>query len=131
MPTLKLVLLLAIAVLFTGCGPDGPVTYPVSGKVTLAGEPIAEGEIVFRDAAGAEGSRGAKINGGAYAFESTAGAKRVEITAHRKINVPPSPSGEGGVNYEMYIPEKFNVKTELTAEVTAAGPNTFDFSLTP
>jgi predicted small lipoprotein YifL len=133
MPTSKIILFLAITALapLTGCGADGPVTYPVSGKVTLAGEPIAEGEIVFRDAAGAEGSRGAKINAGTYAFESTAGAKRVEITAHRKINVPPSPSGEGGTNYEMYIPEKFNVKTELTAEVTAAGPNTFDFPLTP
>lgn len=128
---LAYVFILAALLCFTGCGHDGPVTYPVSGQVTFDGQPVAEGEIVFRAAGGAEASWGAKIKDGAYAFESTAGAKRVEITAHRKIDVPPSPSGEGGVNYQMYLPEKYNAATELTAEVTADGANAFDFALTP
>jgi hypothetical protein len=114
-----------------GCAPKGPKTYPVAGEVTFDGQPVAEGEIIFRAADGAQGSWAAKITGGSYALESTAGAKRVEITAHRQIEVAPSASGEGGINYEMYIPEKYNEKSDLTREVTPAGPNKFDFPLEP
>ena len=38
----------ALAVtLISGCGPSGPKTYPVSGSVTLDGEPVPEGYISF------------------------------------------------------------------------------------
>jgi hypothetical protein len=30
-----------------------------------------------------------------------------------------------------YIPENYNTKTELTADVTSGGPNQFDFALKP
>jgi hypothetical protein len=114
-----------------GCGPAGIVTHPVSGSVTFDGQPVAEGEIIFRVPDSAQGSYAAKIHDGRYELESTAGAKRVEITAYRTVETAAAPSGEGAQNRQMYLPAKYNEQSQLRAEVTAAGPNTFDFALTP
>ena len=114
----------------TGCGPRGPVTYPVSGTVKVDGQPVANGEIIFRAADGATGSWEAKITDGSYSLESTAGEKRVEITARRKIDAAGNAdSGEPAFSFEAYIPEKYNEKSDLKATVTSAGPNVFDFDL--
>ena len=117
--------------LLAGCGPSGPTTVPVSGSVSFAGQPVAEGEIQFRSADGTSASWAGPIEGGRYALRSTVGPKRVEIIAVRpKPGAKPKPSGEQVVN-EMYIPARYNLESELTAEVTEAGPNQFDFSLQP
>ena len=42
---------LAVALFFTiGCGPKGPVTYPISGTVLFDGKPVVEGMILFTPA---------------------------------------------------------------------------------
>jgi hypothetical protein len=114
-----------------GCRPRGPATYPVSGDVTFDGQPIAQGEILFRAADGASGSWAGKITAGKYSLQSTAGEKRVEITATRQVETVAAPTGEAPLSVQMYIPEKYNTKSELKASVTAQGPNKFDYSLTP
>ncbi|NQT39264.1 MAG: hypothetical protein HQ581_17330 [Planctomycetes bacterium] len=120
------------ALLLFGCGPGGPTTYEVTGTVTLDGEPIADAQIVFRAVDGSEGSWAAKVTDGEYTVQSTPGKKRVEITATREIHMKvASDSGEGELNYEMYVPEKYNRQSELTREVTADGDNRFDFALEP
>ena len=53
MKTVAYYLMLACtAGVLAGCGggESGPTNYPVSGKVTVDGEPLAEGDIIFRDA---------------------------------------------------------------------------------
>ena len=119
-----------VALLF-GCGSSGPATYEVTGQVTFDGQPVAEGEILLRAADGSEGSRAGKIVDGRYTIQSTVGKKRVEINASREVK--PSKIAESGeeVAGELYIPKKYNLESELTAEVTAAGPNQFDFKLEP
>ncbi len=113
----------------SGCGPGGPKTVPVSGSVTFAGEPVADGEIAFRSADGATASWAGRIVAGRYAIRSTVGPKRVEIIAVRpKPGAKPKASGEGVIN-EMYIPDRYNLESELRAEVTTAGPNEFNFTL--
>ncbi len=113
----------------SGCGPGGPKTVPVSGSVTFAGEPVADGEIAFRSADGTTASWAGRIVAGRYAIRSTVGPKRVEIIAVRpKPGAKPKASGEGVIN-EMYIPDRYNLESELRAEVTTAGPNEFDFTL--
>lgn len=117
--------------LFAGCGPQGPKTYTVSGTVTFDGQPVAEGEIAFRDAAGQERGYGGKITAGKYSFESTPGSKTVEITAMREIPgkmVEDNP-GEKTPAMEMYIPAKYNSETTLTAEVSDSGENVLNFDL--
>jgi hypothetical protein len=120
-----------VCLALSGCDSDGIATYPVSGSVTFDGQPVAAGEIIFRAADGTQASYAAKIHDGRYELDSTAGAKRVEITAHRSVETPPSPSGEGTINHQMYIPARYNEQSELTAEVSAQGANDFEFALTP
>ncbi|QDU11698.1 hypothetical protein [Gimesia aquarii] len=82
-------ILTCLAGMIVGCGgsSDGPATFPVSGKVTLDGEPLAEGDIIFRDIEGIAASAAGKIKGGAYSLRSTAGKKAVVITATKEIPV--------------------------------------------
>lgn len=39
--------LLLAGILFLGCGPSGPTRYHLTGKVTLAGQPVPAGQIFF------------------------------------------------------------------------------------
>ena len=123
---------LVVGMTFIGCGPSGPVTYTATGQVTFEGQPVQEGEIIFRAADGASGSWEGKIVGGSYSLQTTEGSKRVEITARRKVEgAPAAESGEPALSFESYIPEKYNEKSELTANVTPSGPNEFNFELIP
>lgn len=125
-------LLVASAVIFAGCGPGGPATHSVTGSVTFDGTPVAEGEIIFRDAAGQMKSYGGRITDGKYAFDSEPGKKKVEITAMRDVpgemDTTSNPGEEVPLR-EQYIPEKYNDASELTTEVTGSAP--IDFDLTP
>jgi len=121
--------LLCCLAALAGCGPGGPKTVPVAGSVSFAGQPVAEGEIAFRSADGATASWAGPIAAGRYAIRSTVGPKRVEIIAVRpRSGAKAKASGEGVPN-EMYVPARYNLESELKAEVTAAGPNEFDFNL--
>lgn len=137
MKSFSLILILTCAVgALAGCGgaSNAPVTYPVSGKVTFDGTPLAEGQIIFRDAAGKVASAAGKIENGEYAFQAIAGKKEVVITATREIpgktvvggapDDPPVPA------IEQYLPEQYNEKTTLEADVSDSGANEFSFDLT-
>lgn len=116
-----------------GCGGDeGPATYPVTGNVTFDGAPVEEGRIQFTPVSGAR-SFAAEIKNGQFSLEAEPGQMKVEITASRLIPGKfdtSNPDDEPQPVGEMYIPAKYNAETELEAEVTASGPNTFDFALT-
>ncbi len=114
-----------------GCGPSGPTTVPVSGKVTLDGAPVAEGDIYFRDAEGKGGSYAGKIVNGEYTFESTPGPKTVEIRATREVpgKFDESNPGEKVPLIEQYIPPQYNSETTLKAEVAESGENVHNFDL--
>jgi hypothetical protein len=116
--------LLAVA----GCD-STPKTYPVTGTVTLDGQPIPDGDIIFLPADTAVAPEPGKIVGGRYTLNARVGVKKVSISASKII-----PGGaRGGGNEpvpEEYVPERYNDLTELTAEVVPDGTNTFDFRLT-
>ena len=129
---LRSISLFMLLTMLCGCGPSGPQTYTATGKVTFDGQPVEEGEIIFRAADGASGSWEGRIVGGSYSLETTPGEKRVEITARRQVEgAPAADSGEPSISFESYIPQEYNEKSKLTANVTPAGPNTFNFDLTP
>lgn len=129
--TLRTILPLALLALFVaGCGrSDG--RYPVTGSVTFGGQPVESGEIIFRATDGAKASDAGKIVDGRYTLRASEGKKRVEITAMREVKTVQAASGEPPVSFQSFIPAKYNQKSELTVEVTAGGPNTHDFQLTP
>lgn len=121
-----------------GGGPEGPSTVLVSGTVNYDGDPLPEGRIILRPAEGEGRSYSGRIENGSFSFESEPGAKRVEITATREVEVDSSEltpeeqeqmePGETTVP-EQYIPERYNKKSELTEEVTEGGDNDFTFDL--
>lgn len=120
---------------FVGCGGsgDGPAQFPVSGKVTFDGQPLVEGNIIFRDVAGKVTSAAGKIENGEYSLKSSAGLKQVVITATHEV---PGKTAVGGAPdevptpaIEQYLPEQYNEKTSLEANVIDSGANEFSFEL--
>ena len=114
-----------------GCGGEaGPAVYPVTGTVTFDGSPVEKGRIQFTPVSG-DRAFSAEIKDGAYELEAQPGKMKVAIRASRIIpgkfdtsnpDEDPQPMGE------MYIPDVYNSRTTLEAEVTA-GENNFPFAL--
>jgi hypothetical protein len=123
-------LLLAVA----GCGSGGPPRLRVAGAVTLDGQPLADGAISFMPT-GKGVAAGATIAGGRYVVDGargpTPGEYRVEIRASSPSGKQVKDSfGQASIaEMESIIPDRYNDKTTLRAEITAAGPNQFDYSL--
>jgi hypothetical protein len=134
---LPLVILVFLSTFGSGCGgkvDEGPALFPVKGTVTFEGEPVKEGRIQFSPAAGNGAARSAEIKEGAYELNAEPGKMKVEITASRivpgKFSEPASPDEAPQPLGEMYIPEQYNSKTTLEAEVKSSGDNNIPFQLT-
>ena len=81
---------------------------------------------------------GAMIQGGAYRIPQEKGllpgAYHLEITAPdanaRPVMVRATPGGPGISVAPERIPPEYNLKSDKTVDVTADGPNHFDFDIT-
>jgi hypothetical protein len=108
-----------------GCGEAQPLRVPVSGVVRLDGDPLPDGTIYFVGQDGL-GPDGGPIVAGQFSIKVRPGAKRVEIRSLRQVEPPPPPPKSA---WQNYLPLRYNSDTTLTAEVTATGPNHFEFPL--
>jgi hypothetical protein len=120
-------LLAALPVGLTGCGGG---TQVVSGTVTFDNEPVKEGHIAFVPADG-KGGGGGPVADGRYSVTLPRGSYRVEVNASKSMKLPAGQVGMDGAKEEVrsYIPEKYNAKTELKAEVPSP-TSPLDFKLT-
>lgn len=108
-----------------GCGSgDVPPLGDVHGTVTLDGEPLEKGRILFAPADGGRTSEAPIGEGGHYEliysldeFGAKVGSHTVQVTTQDAY-------GRG-----ERIPEKYNADSELTAEVEPGG-NEYNFDLT-
>ena len=114
-----------------GCGrpPDGADSAPVSGSVTLDGEPLAEGEISF--VIPGEWPSTLRVEEGAFSGSARVGANRVEI---RRFKIPPvaplaPPEPDKIPSKRNVIPERFSDRSELAAEVATGAANEFRFGI--
>ncbi len=124
---IRLVSLIVVLALFvlTGCKPAGPKLYPVTGAVTLDGQPLADGTVHFK-IIDAGSIFSFPVKEGKFAGQATEGRHRVEVVAYRLIPVP----GEmGGEVQQPLIAPRFNSMSTLSADVTPAGPNAFEFQV--
>ena len=145
--------LLCVASL-VGCGDDGPVTAPVQGKITLDGEPYPNAILNFSPVGGGPAGIGKSDASGTYEIY-TAG-KRGAVHGTHKVSivteVVADPNAKSSSDIRSDDPEyaklmaagaksprsltppkeplpgKYNVKTELTAEVKS-GKNAIDWPL--
>jgi hypothetical protein len=122
-------MVLAGAVLAGGCG--GGATITVKGEVTLDRKPLEEGKITFVPEDGKSPQVVAPIKDGKYSLKAPLGAMRVRINSYvvkgkrKAYDAPDSPLVDVLVDQ---IPERYNSRTELTANVTK-GENVLNWDL--
>ncbi len=117
--------------LLAGCLGSGDGLVPVTGEVSFDGTPVEDGRIQFRSLEGDRRAYSGVIEDGTYNVRVEPGTASVEIRASRLIEgkFDESNPGERAPMGEMYIPEKYNSRTEL--EVTVEGSEVKkDFELT-
>jgi hypothetical protein len=106
-----------------GCG-DG--TYPVSGTVTVAGQPLKTGKILLIDPDLHRDAEVADVVDGKFQLRAREGKKRVEI----RCGVWTGEIGNfGGKITDEGLPKRYNTESQLTCEVSRSGPNVFEFKL--
>ncbi len=106
-----------------GCGPSGPATSEISGKVSYGGKPIEDGDITFQPDEGSKGfTSSGKILNGDYKLSGETGLVPgtyiVKINALRESKVVGGgpdmpPETVGMVRKEQYLPAKFNTKSTI------------------
>lgn len=109
-----------------GSGDTGPAKYKVTGLVTLDEKPIPEGVITLYPTEQGLDADAGPIKDGKFSFTAKPGPKRVEIMASRVMEKQVIP---GKVESEQYLPDIYNTKTTLKAEIDAADDNALDFDL--
>lgn len=110
----------------SGCT-SSATTREVTGTVTFDDKPVEKGYIKFVPDDKTLGPDGGEITDGKFKLKAKPVPCHVEITASREVaGAQPDPMGT--VPREDYIPEKYNVKTELTADVKSK--DSFEFKLT-
>lgn len=127
MRKISLAICLFLVSCLIGCGPTGPKTYPVSGTVTFDGKPVKVGDIIFIPLDRKLGPEAGTISDGKYTLRAKVGKCRVEITA---LDIGPNTKYMNGSPIaENFIPERYNLESELTAEVSPDADNAFNFEL--
>jgi hypothetical protein len=125
----------AVLLLMSGCGGDPLNRQAVSGTVTFKGQPLEHGKIEFSPLDGQTTLMGAEIANGQYSIPAkqglTPGKYKVMINAPQGANLNPTgpPGSDLGPPPTELIPERYNGKSELRAEVKKGEPNVFDFTL--
>ncbi len=100
----------------------------VTGAVTLDGQPLAEGVIVFTKFG--EIPKELPIVQGRYEGQVYVGANHLQFAVYRKQKqkAASGPGAEQG-SLENILPSRYNQESMESREVTEKGPNAFDFSL--
>jgi hypothetical protein len=131
MRLLVLVVCMGIVVALTsGCTPAVPKPPPaatVKGTVRLDGKPMKSGDIEFEIVA--QPSKTLKIEDGVFSGEVFAGKNTVRIHIYK--NGPPIPTDPEKKPMKIEsLPEKYNLKTTLSADVPEGGKSDLKFEAT-
>lgn len=111
--------------------------HEVTGEVKLKGVPVENGVIQFEPMDGQPTGEGASITNGTYMIPADKGLApgkyRVMIVAGDGMDgsgdaSPDSPNAGKRLSREK-VPPEYNTKSNVVREVTAEGPNTFDFDI--
>lgn len=127
----------AVAAAVTGCGSsDGFPRQPVRGTVTLDGKPLEKGMITFTPTGAPEPIVSAVVADGVFELARSdgpvPGAHRVDVWSPRPTGKKVRDTDNRGQLVEEVresIPARYNLRSELTAQVQSGKSNTFDFPL--
>lgn len=128
------------AFLLAGCGDPYAGREPVSGTVTLKGEPLKEAIIQFEPLGGQDTVGGCNVEGGKFAIGKEHGLKPgkylVRITAGDGVtptnlneDEAAGPGGNTNIVSEDRIPPEWSDQSKQEVEVKAGGTNEFTFAI--
>lgn len=119
-----------LALLIAGCGGEKlPGLGIVSGTVTMDGKPVPDATIVFTPKeGGATASFGQTDTAGKYELYYSRGNKGAKVGEHSVTINSFRDTDEGGQGQREAIPTRYNVNTELKADVKR-GSNVTNFDL--
>lgn len=116
-----------VCVFACGCG-SGKNEYPVSGKISVGGEPIPTGAIVFYAVDGATPVGGGTIKDGTYTANVPPGEKQVTVTGNRitgQAPMDPTMPGSPMVDQrEDMVPAIYGQQTTTPLKATITGATT-------
>jgi hypothetical protein len=121
------------AACLAGCSSE-PAALPVSGTVTLHGQPLDQGFIEFSPLDESGLMSGAQILNGQYSVPAEQGLSaaryQVRITSSEGgAVVGDEPPGESTITAKERIPPEFNINSQQEVEVKDSGENKFDFNI--
>lgn len=128
-------LLIGLMATWTGCG---QALVSAEGMVTVDGERVDTGQVIFEPADGKGPVGAASIENGTYKLAGPIkvlpGRKIVRIMGTRKTgrkveSGPPSPPGTMVDEMQDCVPPIYNEKSTLTCELVAGNNNQHDFAL--
>ena|SRR5438045_909386 len=112
-------LALAIAMVQAGCN-QGPATGTVTGDVTLDGQAVKDGHVLFTPLDGNGQTGGGAIHDGKFKAEVPVGKMKVELHGNKVVgkrkayDTPESPWED---DVAELLPPKYNFKSDLTLDV--------------
>ena len=129
-----------ILVMVSGCYGPTDDTIPVWGKITLNGTPLATGDIEFSSKQAGGIRRGSMITKGDYRTAPMQGlipgeyvVKIFSVAAGTSgpsaNSMPGDDDGLGPAASRDLIPAKYNMRSNVLVNVTAEGPNEFNFDI--
>jgi hypothetical protein len=132
-------LVLGMGLLSAGCSDQYSGRYAISGKVTLEGKPLDEGQILFFPIENQDTTTGVGIANGRYEIPRQNGLKPgkylVRITSG-DLKTPEvtdeeaaSPGGSTNVMATDRIPPEWNISSDKQVEVKESGGNEFNFDI--
>lgn len=126
-------LILLPLLLASGCGESDPLNrQAVSGKITMDGEPLAEGTVEFTPVNNGVPS-GATVKDGVFTIPAEKGLPPgdyvVRVSAANPSGVTAEMPGESNLISAELIPERYNTKSELSFHVDENGSNVLDLNL--
>lgn len=131
MTTLRLSLLGPL-VFFLGCsGGSGVATNDVSGKVLLNDKALDKGDVLFFPSDGKPPLK-FEISNGQFSGKAPPGKYKVQLSATKEMkntNYDPNSPGSTPTAIINVIPARWGGESKEMREVTASGPNTFEFKL--
>lgn len=129
---------LIVTVVFAGCG-DSSGRVAVSGSVSVNGQPLSRGSILFEPNMGTSGAKSAgKIADGRFSIPRESGPWVGEYTIRIYADENPSFAMDDPLAYAgaapsaisaNTIPAMFNERSILVRKTTDDGPNEFQFEL--
>ncbi len=124
------ILCAGLPMLLIGCGGgpnDTPELAPVTGTVTLGGQPLPDATIVFTPKEGAP-SAGRTDSSGRYELIFSRSEKGAKVGEHTVRISTYQAGGEDQQAVPEKVPAQYNVKSQLTKAVENTG-NVIDFEL--